>query len=82
MPRPILPPSAVAIYCYLQRHGDETGIATASRSQIAHAVGYSQVTARKALQRLEQHGLIEILPCVGRSGQSLPNILRLTDAEG
>jgi hypothetical protein len=82
MPRQILPPTVKAVHSYLRHHADETGTVSASSSQISAAVGCCRLSARKALQRLQQLGIVEIVPSSGPGGQTLANTLRLTNAEG
>jgi DNA-binding FadR family transcriptional regulator len=81
MARPIRPPAiyptAEAVLHYLSARVDDTGIAIASRAEIATAIGVSEISARKALRRLEYLGSIAIQYNTGPTGQALANTIRL-----
>lgn len=73
--------SQVRVYTLLIRLSREQGndLVTLSRPQVAEMAGLTEVTARKAMDRLESKGLVETMP---RQDNRAPNVFRLVDADG
>jgi Mn-dependent DtxR family transcriptional regulator len=76
-----LPRLARVALDYLRAHDDGTGIVTASRQQLADALGVSGVSARNAIRTLEQAGLVTVSRAVGADLRPVANTYRLLSAD-
>lgn len=74
-----LPHRAVAVYCYLCDRADKNGECFPSAKTIALDLSLSKRTVFRALNELENNGLIEKKQRIRKSGGISSNLYKLTD---
>ncbi len=70
-------PTAFSVYAALAKHTDVKGKCFPSLARLAEIVGRSDRTVRSELRRLEEAGLIRIVPTRNNEGRSLTNVYHL-----
>lgn len=75
--RATLTPTQRLILAYLKENADEQGWTTASKVELAEGVECSLKTVDRAVQRLRQEGIIEVMTRVDEEGGSLANSYRV-----